>query len=227
MSVKLILTGRRRAGQTLAAHRHHMRDVHGQIVLAYIAADPERAPRRYVQNHVLKANLGADARSCDFVTELWFPDAAAIAASRQTDFYRDHLLPDEPNMVDPDSVTAIVTHELSAPSEPALGFKVFFLHRAAPGLSRPAFNAGWSALDTAWPRSRSHVLTPGPFDGVDALRLASAAAAADFVAGEGQLWLNRLSTDGLIANGGSDVLIAQEFVLFEGRKAAPVKGNLE
>ena len=138
MSVKLILTGRRRAGQMLAAHRHHMRAVHGQIVLAYIAADPDRAPRRYVQNHVLDASLAADARSCDFVTELWFPDAAAIAASRQTDFYRDHLLPDEANMVDPASVTAMLTHEPSAPTGPALGFKVIFLHRAAPGLAAPA-----------------------------------------------------------------------------------------
>ena len=70
------------------------------------------------------------------------------------------------------------------------------------------------------------MLTPGPFDGLDALRLASVTAAADFVAGEGQLWLDRLSAAGLIAKGGSDVLIAQEFVLFEGSAAAQVKGTL-
>lgn len=223
MSVKLMMTGRRRVGQTLADHRRHMRDVHGRIVLDYIAADPGHAPRRYVQNHVLEARL-AEGDTRDFVTELWFPDDAAIGASRQTDFYRDRLQPDEANMVDPASVTALVTREVEGPSGPSLGFKVILLHRAAQG--RAAFEVGWAAMQTDWPRSRSHVLNPCPFDGVDAVRCASAETAAEFVDTKGQAWLDRLASAGLIAQGSSDVLIAREIVLFDGPEVAQTKGTL-
>jgi hypothetical protein len=221
MTVKLIMTGRRRTGQTLADHRLHMREVHGQIVLDYIRTDPARAPRRYVQNHVLHAPA---ATPRDFLTELWFPDVADIAASRQTDFYRNHLLPDEPNMVDTATVTAMVTREVPPSTGAGQGFKVIFLHRAAPNLGRDAFEAGWSAMTADWPRSRSHILSPAPFDGIDSVRLPSHAAAAQFVTGAGQVWLDRLLDAGLI--GDSDVLIAQEFVLFDGAKTAPKEGSL-
>jgi hypothetical protein len=222
MSVKLILTGRRRPGQTPEAHRRHMHDMHGRLVLDYIAADPGNAPRRYVQNHVLEASLSPGR---DFVTELSFPDAAAIDASRQTEFYLTHLMPDEPNMVDPASVIGMVTREEPALTGPGLGFKVIFLHRAAPGLGREAFEAGWAALDTPWPRSRSHVLSPGPIDGMDAVRLPTATAASEFASSEGRRWRARLAAAGLIAEGSSDLLIAREHVLFDGPLAL-AKGTL-
>ena len=43
LAVKLIIVGRRRPGTTLAEHRHHIRKVHGELVLQNIAADPANA----------------------------------------------------------------------------------------------------------------------------------------------------------------------------------------
>ena len=51
-AVKLMIIGRRNPTTTLVEHRQHIRHVHGEMVLQYIAQDPTIAPRRYAQNAV-------------------------------------------------------------------------------------------------------------------------------------------------------------------------------
>jgi hypothetical protein len=93
MTIKLMMFGRRSPGQTLAEHRRHMKDIHGRIVLDYIAADPQNAPRKYAQNHGLDGVFAADDAApttlrlgLDFVTQLWFDDLGSVKASRETPF---------------------------------------------------------------------------------------------------------------------------------------------
>jgi hypothetical protein len=69
LALKLMIVGRRRPGTTLAEHRHHIRRVHGELVVQNIAADPANAPRRYVQNPVF-----------DGIDEFWFDDEAGARA---------------------------------------------------------------------------------------------------------------------------------------------------
>ena len=118
MSVKLLICGRRRPGQSLSAHRHHMKNVHGAMVLDYIAADPDHAPRHYVQNHAFDGWFAAGdpsqnplALARDFITEIGFPDMPSVKASRETEFYLTHLKPDEPRMVDDASVFGMPVRE--------------------------------------------------------------------------------------------------------------------
>ncbi|MCD2172369.1 EthD domain-containing protein [Rhizobium sp. C4] len=190
MSFKVLMAGRRRRGQTLAEHRHHMKDVHGRLVLDYIAAEPDNAPRRYVQNHVFDGIFpGGEGkpepfvRGVDFVTEIWVPDLASLKASRETPFYQTHLLPDEPRMVDPEQVVGIPVNEeiVRAPDETgASRVKVFvFWHATAPAIPALIAALGVTA-DAALGHSRCTPAVPSPVKAIDIFALADAAAGIGF-----------------------------------------------
>lgn len=51
MTIKLMICGRRRPGQTLAEHSAQMKDRHAKLALDYVAQQPSQAPRPYIQNH--------------------------------------------------------------------------------------------------------------------------------------------------------------------------------
>jgi EthD domain len=154
MSLKLNIIGRRRPGMTLAEHRHHIRQVHGELVLGYIRAEPENAPRRYVQNAVFDGQYratvpGADpfALNRDFVTQVWVTDMAALERSRKTEFYNVHLKDDEPRFVDQPSVVFLPSRERElavSGSVPVGAWKLFTLLQRAPGIEPGAFTAAWA-----------------------------------------------------------------------------------
>ncbi len=218
MSFKILMAGRRRRGQTLAEHRHHMKDIHGRLVLDYIAADPENAPRRYVQNHVFDGIFpGGEgqpepfALGPDFVTEIWTPDLAALKAGRETEFYKTHLLPDEPRMVDPERVVGIPVNEeiVVEPDRQAPGrVKIFlFWHGSVPTTAalRDALRAG---AGTVLGHSRCIPAVPHSVKGVDIFRLADEAAGLAFAKG---------CRDRLPAEAGNiSIAIANEYVLNAG-----------
>ncbi len=218
MSVKLMMCGRRRAGQTVQAHRAHMKDVHGAIVLKYIAEQPDFAPRRYVQNHGFDgAFSGGDpavaplALGFDFVTEIWFPDAASAKASQQTDFYHAHLFPDEPRMVDTARVIGRPygeTRKTFAPFGPAYT-KVFIILGADADIAVDYFDTMSGPLG----HSSNTALVPSPIARIEQFWFADGPAAYAFLAACSK-GLNLGQTPSIA------VVLAQEIVLHAGAMGA-------
>jgi hypothetical protein len=234
MSIKLMISGRRRPGQTLREHRRHMKDVHGRLVLDYIAAEPDNAPRRYVQNHVFDSVFGAGdpvgsglSLGFDFITEIWFPDLVAAKASRETQHYLDRLRPDEGRMVDDKRVIGLPFREteVSGRAYPGAMVKVFALMPKMRAMDSDAFRAGWiSAVERApLPETVQHIrnlaLAPGSVDGIDMFRLADEDAAFDFAEAYIALVLQPMQAAGLMEADAAAILIAREFVLHPGRQA--------
>jgi hypothetical protein len=172
LNLKLMIIGRRKPGTTLAEHRHHIRQVHGELVLRYIATDPANAPQRYVQHAVFDGTASpAPARSADpgspgsadpfalgrdFVTQVWAADFAALARGRETAFYREHLQGDEDRFVDQASVVFLPVRERELPARaglhpvpPAGAVKLFGLLRCADGADPAAFARAWAEAASA------------------------------------------------------------------------------
>ncbi|UUX95119.1 EthD domain-containing protein [Aquabacterium sp. J223] len=236
--LKLIILGRRRPGQTRGEHRHHIRRVHGELVLRYIAEDPSHAPRRYVQNVVLDGEFpavaaGADpfALDRDFVTQISFDELAGLPRSRDTAFYRERLQGDEDHFVDQATVLPVPSswRECRRSDGERPTHKVFVFSRRRAGVEREAFLQAWrdgaAALHAAVPGLRRHVQNeplarpghPPPVDAIDELWLDDEAAAqAALAAVRG--WLQRtLVQAGLADDTDRLLLIAQEQVLHAGR----------
>lgn len=230
MSVKLIICGRRRSDQTLAAHRNHMRDVHGRLVLDYIAADPENAPRRYVQNHVFDATCadGDPASSIlalgvDFVTEVTFPSLEAAQASQRTPFYKERLQPDEANMTDVTRVLGGPFRQTKAagPDDVTVHSKVFALIGAPPEGNRDALctalSEASSSLTPSWIKRCSDVaLIPGPIHVVESFWFAEQATAQIFAATYFAEVIKPLRRQGLASSAMSAIALATEYVLHAG-----------
>ena len=217
---KMMITGRRRAGQTLAAHRHHMRFVHAPLVLGYIAAHPDMAPQRYVQNHAYDGTwqgAGPIGVARDFVTEISFASPQAAAASVQTPYYLTHLQGDEANMVDQASVILLPAVERLRLDGVVKGaaHKVFVLLTRAEGVDPAAFRAAWQDQPSPVAAQR-HVQNdimarPGegtPVDGVDEVWFTSQAEAEAFVPQPGPL----MDADKTV------IILAWEYVLHAGQK---------
>lgn len=241
LALKLVIVGRRRPGTTLAEHRRHIRQVHGERVLRYIAEDPAAAPRRYAQNAVFDGcyrplGAGSDplALNRDFVTQIWFKDPAALAASRRTAFYNEHLKDDEDNFVDQSTVVFMPARErevlrrgVSARSGTV---KLFCLHQPQPG-AQQAFAEAWTearAALNALPAAASvtrHVqneVLPGPggmppgVAGIDEFWVDGEAAAQALLAQCRDWAVQALERPGWVAPGSTVLLLAREDVLHEG-----------
>ncbi|WP_028311708.1 EthD domain-containing protein [Derxia gummosa] len=228
--LKLMIVGRRRPGSTLAEHRHHIRHVHGELVLRYIAAEPANAPRRYVQNAVFDGSFRATAPGTDafalnrdFVTEIWVPDFAALGRSRETAFYRDHLKGDEDNFVDQATVVFMPVRARELRPVAQAGFKCFGFLRKAPGVDAARFQQAWArapAFAPALGHVQNDVLPapdrPVPADAIDEFWLADEAAARALPA-QWQAWVDEaLVRPGLALADGSFFLLATEAVLHAG-----------
>lgn len=235
MTLKLNIVGRRRPGTTLAQHRHHIRHMHGELVLRFIRTDADNAPRRYVQNAVCDGSFrgsapGSDplALGRDFVTQIWVDDFAALARSRQTDFYRDHLKDDEDRFVDQSTVVFLPSQEREvASSGPAAAgaWKLFVLFQRAPGIEAAAFSSTWAhAASQAVAGARRHVQNdviapPGaalPVDAIDEFWFDDEASAHAHLAAWQVVLHERLVEPGLAAAGSLMALIAREEVLHPG-----------
>lgn len=240
--IKLMIVGRRRPGTTVAQHRQHIRETHGELVLRYIAEDAEYAPRRYVQNPVLDGSFRATdagddpfALQRDFVTQIWFDDVDALVRSRQRPFYLEHLKDDEDNFVDQASVVMLpVAERVLLAGEPGpTACKLLVFHGRAPGVEAEAFRAAWSSAgsklaDSAQLRAGvtryvQNDVRPGPapnpgVDGIDEFWTedeTSLRALADGI----ECWEREsLRGAGVCANGLSFHLMVREDVLFAGAR---------
>ena len=219
--IKMMICGRRRKDLTLAEHREHMKDIHGRLVLDYIAAFPDQAPRRYVQNHTFDGIYpgGASmppafAMGLDFVTEVWAPDLASLKASRETEFYNTHLKPDEQLMVDTDTVFGMpCAEEICIPvQEGGTAFKVFLAwHGTAPddeGLATAVAKCRHQLLG----HFRNTALVPVPVQVIEEFWLASEEDAID---------LAQTCRDVIRPQTGTFTLtVAREFILHAGSTQA-------
>lgn len=233
--LKLNIIGRRRPGMTLAEHRHHIRQVHGELVLRYIRAEPENAPRRYVQNAVFDGQYratvpGADpfALNRDFVTQVWVADMAALERSRKTEFYNVHLKDDEPRFVDPSTVVFLPSREreLAANgSVPVGAWKLFTLLQRAPAVEPGAFTAAWAQAAgrfraTALRHVQNDVLgRPGstmPADAIDEFWFDNEPSARAQLAAWRTVVHEQLVQPGLAVEGSFVALMAREDVVHAG-----------
>jgi len=156
LALKLMVVGRRRPGTTLAEHRHHIRRVHGELVVQNIAVDPANAPRRYVQNPVFDGTFRAGAAdpfalNRDFVTQIWFPDLPSMGRARQSAFYLEQVRHDEDNFVDQANVVFMPVRErviggAAAPANQRV--KLFGFLQRAPGTAPDDFRRAWGT--TPW-----------------------------------------------------------------------------
>jgi hypothetical protein len=230
MSVLLMIMGRRRPGQSLADHRHHMQFVHGQLVLDYIAQAPGQAPRHYVQNHAYDGMFAAGdpavdllARSYDFMTEIGFETMAQVGASMQTPYYREKLTPDEALMVDmprgvgtPFSMTEIsVAPQAEQAQTPAIKVFGVFATPSDPQALREslAHHVARSGLAEQARLRRQHALVPAKLDTVDTFWLPDAAGANRFATTYKAEVIDPMIAAGDIAAQGAAILLAREITL--------------
>ncbi|HBF28200.1 EthD domain-containing protein [Rhizobium sp.] len=171
MSIKLMMCGRRRPGQTRRDNQHHMKHVHGSLVLNYIATDPDNAPRVYVQNHTIDSTFAngdaspkAFALGFDFITEVSFPDLASAKASRETAYYLERLMPDEPRMVDTDNVLGLpfAETEIQPASITDNAIKLFVVMAKDAVTPQDTINAARATLPETLGYSRNVALMLGP-----------------------------------------------------------------
>jgi len=221
MTIKLMMFGRRSPGQTLAEHRHHMKDVHGRIVLDYIADDPRNAPRKYAQNHGLDGVFAADDAApaalrlgLDFVTQLWFDDLGSVKASRETPFYQERLRPDEPRFVDNANVVGQPFSEecMLEPASSSIDVKLFVVRPAGA----MAFDLDDRIASSGVAYSgycRNTPLVPGPIAFVDEFWTRDEAEAARLL----HHCRQALGTGEKEGGRSAAYLIAREYKLFAGR----------
>lgn len=238
LALKLMVVGRRRPGTTLAEHRHHIRRVHGELVVRNIAADPAHAPRRYVQNPVFDGTFRAMAAGMpdpfalnrDFVTQIWFPDLPSVARARQSAFYLENVKNDEDNFVDQANVVFMPVRErviAGAAVTANQRVKLFGFLQRAPGVTPEDFRRAWAAAP--WVAggvtgALRHVqndtlptpMGPPPVDGIDELWFDDEAAARSFLAAW-QAWVaDALVRPGLAPEGRHFALLAHEDVIHAG-----------
>jgi hypothetical protein len=238
--LKVLIVGRRRPGTTATEHRHHIRHVHGELVLGYIGAEPANAPRRYVQNAVIDGQFraltpGPDTLSlgCDFVTQVWFPDFPALHRSRATPYFMENIQGDEANFVDAAAVSFFPVRErtLHGSAQVASGsWKVFGFVQRAPSSDPARFAQAWAKAADALRKQpegssvRRHVQNdvlskpdaPALADGIDEFWLDDEAAARSLLrAWQMQLEAALVST-GLAVAGSLVAMIAREDIVFAG-----------
>lgn len=236
---KLMIVGRRRAGTTLAQHHHHILNVHGAMVVKYIAQDPQHAPRRYAQNRVVDGSfcrLGPAndpfALNRDFVTQIWFDNPAQAMHSLQQPFYIEHLRPDEDRFVDQASVVklAVLEQQVSMPPNGGGNIKLFSFLTKATAIDNAVFLQAWRAGSDVLAASVSSSLRfghvqnevlnrPGeaaPVDAVDEFWVADLDAAAALAVALQSAMVAPLLAAGAIAEETHFILMAEEAILFKG-----------
>ncbi|MES2264245.1 MAG: EthD domain-containing protein [Pseudomonadota bacterium] len=235
MTLKLNIVGRRRPGTTLTEHRYHIRQVHGAAVLRFIEAEPDNAPRRYVQNAVFDGQYraaapGSDpfALNRDFVTQIWCDDLAMLERSRRSAFYQEQLKEDEDRFVDQASVLFLPSREreiVARAAIPAGAVKLFTFTQRAPGAHPAEYASAWrQAAQAAGAAPLRHVQNdlmspPGTVqfaDAIDEFWLPDEASARALLASWSAVLTDALVRPGLASAASVVSLLAREDVVYPG-----------
>jgi EthD domain len=237
--IKLMILGRRKGGTTLAEHRHHILNVHGQKVLHYIKIFPDKTPQRYVQNEVFDGTFRANAPNNDpftlnrdFVTQVWFDDFVQVSAATSTPFYLEDLRPDEDNFVEQSTVVRLpVMPRIIKTSKSAPPIKLFVFFKRADGIDLDSFQQAWSDCTSALSASamnaniHQHVQNrviakpnaPTLVDGIDEIWLEDESTAQIVGNYFQKYFIENLVANGIVQKDTSFRLLAHESVLFEGK----------
>lgn len=217
MTVKLMMCGRRRPGLTRRDQQQHMKEIHGSLVLQYIANDPDNAPRGYVQNHAVDSTFAqgegvhpAFALGFDFVTEVYFPDLGTAKASRETAFYLENLMPDEPQMVDTANVLGLPFTETPIQPSSVSGdaFKLFVVMAKDAVVATETIEAARQSLPPTQGYTRNVAAVPSPIGAIDVFRFTDIESATAFASA---------FQHAVLSNDGSQhavLVIAKEYLLY-------------
>lgn len=166
-----------------------MKEIHGSLVLHYIATDPDNAPRGYVQNHAVDSTFtGNEAPhpaftlGFDFITEVYFPDLGAAKASRETAFYLEKLMPDEPQMVDTANVLGLPFTEthIQPNSVSDNAFKLFVVMTKDGVVPSETIESARQNLPKTQGYTRNVAAVPGPIGAIDVFRFSDVDSAYVF-----------------------------------------------
>lgn len=220
--MKMMITGRRRAGQTWAEMKAHMLTVHGPLVAEHMGDSISR----YVQNHVRDGVYGENCRyGRDMVAELLFNDWPPRTPSK---IVHD----DEANFAhleDRIFMPAIEDMVISPPAppgrtEPPRGHKTLHYLKRAHDVTPEAFNAAWRGLDArlaAIPGLKGYVCStpiarpdapPPPYDGLSSLWFVNDEAAAKGL----NAWYALVAQTGVTSVDDSFALHADEHIIIGG-----------
>lgn len=151
--IKMLAAICRRPGMTHSEYLAYVQHVHGAIT-----NENPVTLRRYVQNHVFDSAFGTAAEAAhtqtvarDSVTELYWDDAQAMAATFSHEHVRTKVGPDGPNFSDTSVALSVVAVEAEQPvvrPGSGCGAKVLHYLRAAGGLELNEFFARWSRAHT-------------------------------------------------------------------------------
>jgi hypothetical protein len=228
MLFKMMITGRRRPGQTFAEMSRHMIEVHGPKV----TGNPHITStylRRYIQNHVVDAGYGAQVPyGRDHVAELVLAGPDAPGRMGQEPYVLEVIRPDELNFVHPSDRFFMPVEEevVIEPPKPALrgakatAFKAMHYLKRNGGASGEPFFQAWIEEDRTiiagdplrsmlrgYVRNRPLPPQGGepPYDGVASLWFDPADGPNGFA-----LWRHAIEASGLIDPDRSFFLFAEE-----------------
>jgi len=147
--IKMMAAICRRPGMTHAEYLAYVEHVHGAI-----SNENPVTVRRYVQNHVFDSAFGSGAEAAhsmtvarDSVTELYWDDAQAMAATFAHEHVRTKVGPDALKFSDTSVALSVVAVESEQPvAKPSTGCGAKVLHylRAVEGMGLPEFFTRWA-----------------------------------------------------------------------------------
>jgi hypothetical protein len=220
--MKMMITGRRRSGQTWAEMKAHMLTVHGPLVEQHMGG----AITRYVQNHVRDAAYGENCRyGRDMVAELLFGDGPPLKPSKIIHDDEVNFAHLEDRVFVPSSEEVVIAPPPPpGRTEPPRGQKTLHYLKRAEGVSPEAFSETWRGLDARLDAVRglkgyvrSTPLTrpdapPPPYDGVSSLWFATQDDAAEGL----RAWYALVAESGVTSPDDCFALHAEEHAIIGG-----------
>lgn len=103
--VKLLIMVKRKAGMPLEEFRRYMLDSHASKVIKLPGL------RRYLQGHVRDGFYAVGESILDCVSQLWFDDLESLEKAYCSLEYKEQILPDYDNFLEPKYIHTMVTDE--------------------------------------------------------------------------------------------------------------------
>lgn len=146
--IKMMILAPRRQGMSHAEFRRYVTEVHGPLVKSVpeVAADIHHYHYNFPIPGVSDAVMAHPlATSLDIITEAWFESVEAQKANMRLPRYLEIVRPDEHRFADGERAVMHYVREVPVLDGPPATFKLFYLRRRRPGLSRLEFQERWLA----------------------------------------------------------------------------------
>jgi hypothetical protein len=146
--IKMMILAPRRQGMSHAEFRRYVTEVHGPLVKSVpeVAADIHHYHYNFPVDGALDAVMAHPlATSLDVITEAWFDSVEAQKANMRLPRYLEIVRPDEHRFADGERAVMHYAREVPLLDGQPTTFKIFYLRRRRPGLSRLEFQERWLA----------------------------------------------------------------------------------